>query len=122
MPPFTRQHFAPIAETMANNLYKRHKTHVHIAFVFGPRQNLIGMGVNKVGSRSLGAGFSDCMIHAERAALKAVGDIRKLQGATLVVIRVGVRGDLKESEPCHSCKRHLEKCIRCYGLRRVFYS
>ena len=93
-----------------------------MAFVFGPRQTLLAMAINKVGSRSLGAGFSGCMIHAERAALKAVGDIRKLQGATLVVIRVGRTGDLKNSEPCYECRRHLEKCIRCYGLRRVFYS
>lgn len=122
MAPFTRNDFASIAENMANTLYKRHKTHVHMAFVFGPRQVLLAMAVNRVGSRSLGAGFSGCMIHAERAALKAVGDIRKLQGATLVVIRVGKQGDIKGSEPCYECRRHLEKCIRCYGLRRVFYS
>jgi hypothetical protein len=122
MAPFRREDFAPIAEDMAKSLYLRHKTHAHIAFVYGVRRELLAMGVNKVGSRSLGAGFSGCMIHAERAALKAVGDIRKLQGATLVVIRVGVRGDIKGSEPCKECKRHLEKCIRCYGLRWVFYS
>ncbi len=122
MPSFSKKDFATIAEDMAKNLYLRHKTHAHIAFVYGVRQNLLGMGINRVGSRSLGAGFSDCMIHAERAALKAVGDIRKLQGAILVVIRVGVQGDLKASEPCHSCRRHLEKCMRCYGLRKVYYS
>ncbi len=122
MAPFRREDFAPIAENMANSLHKRHKTHVHVAFVFDSRSNLLAMAVNKVGSRSLGAGFSGQTIHAERAALKAVGDIRKLDGATLVVIRVGVRGDLKNSAPCSECRRHLEKCIRCYGLRRVFYS
>jgi len=122
MVPFRREDFAPIAADMAKTLYRRHKTHVHMAFVYGPRQNLLATAVNKVGSRSLGAGFSGCMIHAERAALKAVGDIRKWDGATLVVIRIGVRGDLKGSEPCAECKRHLEKCIRCYGLRWVFYS
>jgi hypothetical protein len=122
MPPFTRNDFAPIAEEMASNLALRHKTHIHIAFVYGSRNNLLGMGVNKVGSRSLGAGYSAMMIHAERAALKAVGDVRKLQGATLVVIRVGKTGDIKGSHPCPECTRHLEKCMRCYGLRRVYYS
>jgi hypothetical protein len=122
MPPYTRSDFVPIAEEMAGNLALRHKTHVHIAFVFGQRNVLLGMGVNKVGSRSLGAGYSTMMIHAERAALKAVGDVRKLQGATLVVIRVGKLGAIKASQPCPECTRHLEKCMRCYGLRRVFYS
>jgi hypothetical protein len=122
MAPFRREDFTPIAESMAESLHRRHKSHVHIAFVYGPRQNLLAMASNKVGSRSNGAGFSDHTIHAERAALKAVGDIRKLQGATLVVIRIGIQGELKYSAPCSECRRHLEKCMRCYGLRRVFYS
>ncbi len=122
MPTFRRDDFVPIAQEMCNSLKRRHKTHAHVAFVFGPRQVLLAMSINRVGSRSLGAGFSDCMIHAERAALKAVGDIRKLKGSTLVVIQVGPQGNIKESYPCYQCRQHLEKCMRCYGLRRVFYS
>jgi hypothetical protein len=122
MAPFKREDFTPIAESMAESLHQRHRSHVHIAFVYGPRQTLLAMASNKVGSRSAGAGFSERMIHAERAALKAVGDIRKLQGATLVVLRIGIQGELKNSAPCSECRRHLEKCMRCYGLRQVFYS
>jgi cytidine deaminase len=61
-------------------------------------------------------------IHAERAALKAVGDVTLLRNATLVVIRVGYDGTLRSSEPCHECRRHLEAAMRKYGLRRVLYS
>ena len=61
--------------------------------------------------------------NAERAAIKKVGDISKLDGAIMVVIRI-MRGtrEVGPSEPCHSCKCHLEKCIRDHGLKRVYYS
>lgn len=122
MPHFTRDDFIPIAEEMAHALHMRHTTNVHMAFVFGPRHTLLASAINRAGSRSLGAGFSGYTIHAERAALKAVGDIRKLDGASLVVIRVGKKGEIMGSEPCSSCRRHLEKCMRDYGLKYVFYS
>ena len=80
------------------------------------------MAMNKVGSRSRGAGFSDFTIHAESAVLKQVGDISKLRGATLVVIRVSVTGELRNSKPCAECTCHLNKCIKEYGLNRVYYS
>jgi hypothetical protein len=122
MPSYRREDFTPIAQEWAKILYSRHLCNLHIAFVYGPRNVLLATALNKVGSRSKGAGFSSCTIHAERAALKAVGDIRKLQGATMVVIRVGYDGRLMASKPCSECQCHLEKCMRSYGLRRVFYS
>ncbi len=123
MPTFRRSHFMDIALALARRIHAAHNaSHKHVAFLFGQRQHLLATSTNKVGSRSFGAGYSTCTIHAERAVLKAVGDIRKLAGATLVVIRVGSRGELKDSRPCSECQRHLEKCMRCYGLRRVFYS
>jgi hypothetical protein len=96
-------------------------TSLHVAFVYGRGGMLLGMSTNRIGSRSRGAGFSKFTIHAERAALKAVGDNSMLRGATLVVVRVGKHG-LMNSEPCHACKCHLEKAINKYGLRRVYYS
>jgi cytidine deaminase len=111
----------PLVNNMAS-CYSRHKTHVHVAFVFGPRKVLLGWAINKVGSRSMGAGYSSNTIHAERAVLKQIGDNSKLRGAELVVIRVGKQGDIKSSMPCNECKCHLEKCMRVYGLRCVYYS
>lgn len=122
MPPFTRQEFLPLVETMYDTLHSRHTSHVHLAIIYGRGKTVLAMAMNRAGTRKSGAGFSDCMIHAERAALKRVGDISKLRGATMVVIRVSVTGELRNSKPCAECTCHLNKCIREYGLRRVYYS
>lgn len=97
-------------------------TSLHVAFVYGRTGCLIGMSTNRVGSRSSGAGYSTYTIHAERAALKAVGDVSMLRGATLVVLRISRGGKLMCSEPCHGCRCHLQKAIDKYGLKRVYYS
>ena len=104
------------------SLYSRHKTHVHVAFVFNSRKQMLGWATNRVGSRSLGSGYSGHTIHAERAVLKRVGDVTKLRGASLVVVRLGIQGDVKTSEPCNECRCHLNKCMREYGLRYVYHS
>jgi hypothetical protein len=122
MPAYRRQEYAHVAQQWAKRVYSHHKSNLHLAFLYGPRGILLAQAMNKVGSRSKGCGFSDCTIHAERAALKAVGDVRKLQGAVMVVIRVGIQGNLMSSKPCCECQCHLTKCMRDYGLRCVYYS
>ncbi len=122
MPSFRRSDFEDVVRPLATNLYRRHKTHAHVAFIYDRRKTLLATAVNRVGSRSSGAGFSDCMIHAERAALKRVGDMQKLQGAVLVVIRINPSGDMRGSFPCQECQRHLLKCMNAYGLKAVYYS
>jgi len=83
----------------------------------------VEMATNSIGSRSRGCGYDDRSIHAERAVLKKLGDYTKLAGAILVVIRIS-RGtnELVASEPCEHCRPHMEKCVKEYGLRRVYYS
>jgi hypothetical protein len=122
MPKFSRSDFIPYAKRIGPTIQNRHKTHVHVALIYGRGGKLLATAMNKVGSRSSGAGFSACMIHAERAALKRVGDITKLRDATLVVLRINGAGELRYSKPCHECHCHLQKCIREYGLRQVYYS
>jgi hypothetical protein len=123
MPRLQLSHILPFIQGLsAESLNSRHKTNVHIAFVFNSRLQLLGWSLNKVGTRSHGSGYSDNTIHAERAALKRVGDMNKLRGASLVVVRLGRDGHIKYSEPCCECRRHLDKCIRDYGLRYVYYS
>ena len=119
--PFRREDYVPLAASYAPML-ARHNTSLHVAFVYGRGGILLGMSTNRIGSRSSGAGFSGMTIHAERAALKAVGDTSMLRGATVVVIRVGTGGKLMNSAPCHECKCHLEAAMRKYGLRQVWYS
>ena len=122
MSSYKRADYEQIAADYAHWAATRMGTNLHIAFVYGRRGVLLGMSTNRVGTRSSGAGFSRLTIHAERAALKAVGDVSLLRGAVLVVIRVDKTGAILGSEPCHACKMHLEKCIDKYGLKAVYYS
>lgn len=105
-----------------SSIWLKHNTQVHIAILM-KRGKILEIASNAVGNRSKGSGYQERTIHAERAVLKKVGDVSKLNGATLIVIRI-MRGtkEIGNSEPCHSCKCHLEKCIREHGLRQVFYS
>ena len=100
----------------------RLNTSLHIAFVYGRGGILLGMSTNRIGTRSRGAGYSRMTLHAERAALKAVGDTNLLRGAVLVVVRVGKGGTLLGSKPCHECECHCQKAMDKYGLRCVYYS
>jgi hypothetical protein len=104
------------------SLLQRHNTQIHIALLI-KRGKIIQSAINSIGSRSKGCGYDHFSIHAERAVIKKLGDLRLLEGAFMVVIRIakGTR-QLVNSEPCHTCKCHLEKCIREYGMRCVYYS
>lgn len=103
-------------------VWAKHKTQAHIAVIV-KRGKILEVASNSIGSRSKGCGYQERTIHAERAVIKKVGDMTKLNGATLIVIRI-MRGtkEVGNSEPCHSCRCHLEKCMREHGLRQVFYS
>lgn len=104
------------------SIWSKHTTQAHIAILI-KRGKVINIATNNVGNRSKGCGFETRTIHAERAVLKKVGDVTKLAGASLIVIRIA-KGTRKvvNSKPCHSCKCHLEKCMKEYGLRYVYYS
>jgi hypothetical protein len=99
-----------------------HNTKFHVAYLYNDRGQLLCSKMNRVASRSRGAGCSDYTMHAERAVLQALGDFTKLRGATMVVVRYGACGDLLPSKPCEECASHLTKAMRLYGLRRVYYS
>jgi len=100
---------------------KKHNTHFHIAFLF-LRGKVVAVATNQIGSRSRGVGYSTCTIHAERAVIKELGDISKLRGTMLVVIRLGSSGDFLKSNPCKECQYFLKKCVDVYGLASIHYS
>ena len=110
------------SEFSVDSVWLKHNTQVHIAILM-KRGKILEIASNAVGTRSKGSGYQERTIHAERAVLKKVGDISKLNGAILIVIRI-MRGtkEVGNSEPCHSCRCHLEKCMREHCLRQVFYS
>jgi dihydroorotase-like cyclic amidohydrolase len=102
--------------------YKQvHNQQLHYATIY-KRNKLIASSRNSVGSRSRGSGWSNNTIHAEIAAVKRLGDLTKLQGCVLVVVRVNKQNELKNSKPCENCKHFLEKCMSKYGLLKVMYS
>ncbi len=86
------------------------------------RRKVIAEARNTIGTRSRGCGWDDQSLHAERAVVKRLGDISQLNGCTLEVVRLSKHGHVKNSEPCHNCRKFLQKCIKEYGLRKVLYS
>ena len=120
MPKLT--HYQDVAIEHASRVAASVRSSLHIAFIYGKGGALLAMATNKIGSRSQGAGYSKYTIHAERAALKAVGDNSLLRGAVLVVVRLNKLGELACSKPCHGCMCHLQKAMDAHGLRRVYYS
>lgn len=101
---------------------------VHIA-VLVKRGKILAQATNRNGSRSSGSGYSDRSIHAERNVVKQLGDITKLRGADMYIMRISrdfthrVGFDRYiNSTPCRDCQLFLEKCIREYGLKNVYYT
>lgn len=101
-----------------------HVTSVHIAAIVS-RGKIIAEATNRLGTRSKGCGYSNNTIHAERNVVKILGDYTKLRDADMYVMRCG-RGDNSEqflnSKPCPDCEYFLNKCMKKYGLKNVYYT
>lgn len=110
------------------NQHNAHATSVHVAIVV-KRGQVLSMATNRIGSRSRGAAYSFVSIHAERNCVKQLGDLSRLKGADMYVVRIPPEGNIysqerrfMKSKPCAGCQLFLEKCMREYGLRNVYYS
>ena len=100
------------------------KTNRHVAIIVKGNK-ILAVATNQVGSRSFGSGYNYNTIHAEINVIKKLGSIKKLNGGTMYVFRTGKglnEDSVCHSKPCPICEKLLEKCMREYGLRRVFYS
>jgi hypothetical protein len=95
----------------------KHNSYNHVALLFNGRK-LIAIGQNRVSYRRRSTA---CTIHAEADVIRSVGDISKIRGATLVVIRLSSAG-LANSKPCAACQRLIDKCYREYGLKKFMHS
>ena len=100
---------------------KKHTSHQHLAIIL-LRKKVLATATNKIGTRSTGSGHNEYMVHAEIAVIKKLGDVSKLKGATLVVLRLGSGGQFLSSKPCTACHACLTKCIDTYGLRSIVHS
>jgi hypothetical protein len=101
-----------------------HSTNVHIAVIV-QRGKVIAEATNRLGTRAKGCGYSNYTIHAERNVIKKIGDYNKIRNADMYVMRCG-RGENSDkfinSKPCSECECFLNKCMRKYGLRNVYYT
>jgi hypothetical protein len=109
------------------NLIKSHRTSIHVAVLI-KRNKIIAMATNKIGSRSRGSGYSDCTIHAEKNVIKELGNSDYIRGSSMYVFRISKcqtksgMDRIQNSAPCHDCHIFLQKCVKTYGLRNVYYS
>jgi hypothetical protein len=92
------------------------------------RGRIIAEATNGYGSRSRGSGYCASSIHAERNVVKEIGNIHELKGAEMYVVRISRNKDLEVedpfvgSKPCAQCRVFLEKCMKEYGLKNVYYT
>jgi hypothetical protein len=108
------------------------KTSIHTSVIVN-RGKILVATTNRVGHRcrktrtgpryNVRHTYPACTIHAEMMAIKLLGDMSKLRGSEMYVWRLSPsKQSPLNSEPCQECKCVLEKCMREYGLRRVYYS
>jgi hypothetical protein len=105
-----------------------HSTKMHVAILV-KRGKILAEATNKIASRSNGAATrgSQNFIHAERNLLRTIGDISKLRGADIYVMRITTSPttgevEFRYSQPCPECTVLMEKCMREYGLRHVYFT
>jgi hypothetical protein len=105
------------------NLRMKHNASLHQA-VLVKRGKIIAEATNNYGSRSRGSGYSKSSIHAEKNVVKELGDISKMKGADMYIMRFSRSDPLEfvKSAPCPACVVFLEKCIKEYGLKNVYYT
>ena len=102
-----------------------HFASIHVALLL-KRGKIIAEATNGFGSRSRGSGYCHSSIHAERNVVKEIGNIHELKGAEMYVVRISRNRDFEcpfvGSKPCSQCRPFLEKCIKEYGLKNVYYT
>ena len=118
-----------LADSRTTNLclYDKQRYSLHVAVIVA-RGKVLAYAMNKNGTRSSGSGYSNYSIHAEKNVVKELGDISKLRGADMYVMRLSKDKALTGfdrfifSKPCCDCEKFLMKCMREYGLKRVYYT
>jgi hypothetical protein len=116
-----------LADPRTTSLRDRYCEELHIAALV-KRGRVIASARNRYGTRSRGSGFSKSSLHAERNVIKELGDISLMKGADMIVMRFSKNRNLEDynrfrcSKPCTECQVFLEKCMREYGLKNVYYT
>jgi len=133
MQPINDRHYALLASFMDDpnitRMRERHRTQRFHYAMLVLRGKIVAMASNDYGTPSRGGcGYGKwCTIHAEKNCIKKMGDLSKLKGCDLFVMKIrehAITGEtyFSNSKPCKSCTIFLEKCQRAYGLKNVFYT
>lgn len=109
-----------LAENVPSKKQRPMSTHYHIALIM-KRGKVLTWATNKCKTRSKTPCSGGYTIHAERNAIRQLGDHSKLKGSTMLVVRVLSNGSFGQSKPCETCTPHLKKCMDLYGMK-VLYS
>lgn len=131
MDPYNKTEATLLEEIITNqrilNLRYAHFASIHVAALMR-RGKIIAYATNAFGSRSRGSGYSQSSIHAERNVIKQLGNIHELRGLDMYVVRIsrdykseGTNQQFIGSKPCSQCQVFLDKCMREYGLKNVYY-
>lgn len=91
----------------------KHRGNNHVAMLFRGHK-VIAIGQNRVEITGRGKAKSN-MIHAEADVIRSLGNVQKMRGAKLVVIRIAPSGIIN-SAPCQACQCLIQKCMKEYGL------
>ena len=116
-----------LADPRTMSLRDEFSAELHLAAIV-KRGKVIASATNRYGTRSRFAGACRSSYHAEKSVVRRLGDITQLKGADMYVMRFSKNPRLEGydrfrlSKPCYSCQIFLEKCIREYGLRHVYYT
>lgn len=119
------EHF--LEDPKTTNKREAHNAELHLAILV-KRGRIVASAMNRYGTRSRGSGFARSSLHAEKNVVKELGDISRLRGCDMMVVRFSRNPRLEghdrflRSKPCYGCDIFLDKCMREYGLKNVYYT
>lgn len=112
-----------LQDPRTTSLKEKHYASLHRA-VLVKRGQIIAEATNNYGSRSRGSGYSRSSIHAEKNVVKALGDVSLMKNADMYIMRFSRENEMRllKSTPCSACLLFLQKCMKEYGLKNVYYT
>jgi deoxycytidylate deaminase len=103
----------------------------HVAVIVY-RGKIIASAVNRIGYRQEASKsyyntylHTDRNLHAEENVVRSLGNYNKMKDADMYIMKFGRGqndGAYVNSKPCAKCECFLNKCMREYKLKRVFYT
>ena len=112
-----------LQDPRTTSLKEKHYASLHRA-VLVKRGQVIADATNNYGSRSRGSGYSRSSIHAEKNVVKRLGDVSLMKNADMYIMRFSRENEMRllKSTPCSACLVFLQKCMKEYGLKNVYYT